>query len=376
MIVFLSSTDTLMYAKTTDGGATWGSTGTISSTGDLVYLSAWFDQETPGDSGTLIHMAYLDRDNDQCLYRTIDISDASLGTERSSLGDVTAVEINGSTNKVAITKARNGNLIVAFTTEADNDCVRSTNGGVTWIDRANPFESANQPDWLLLYPANVDAGDIAGIFWDASADAISVKMFDESGNTWNETAILSSMVEDAYDINMDGAVMHSDGKIYCVAHSNDDDAGDDLRAFIVNPNSIASPGIDTTPANIFTNQAESAGAAIQIDQFRDNIRVAHLKGNPTWTATVDVVYHESTDKMASWGSEQAYSEAAADDLRRVHAGRTVGGNNEGGFFQPVFFNDDLSDLFVNTVNDVSITKPGAGRFPRDRRTFRNSMLVR
>jgi len=52
------------------------------------------------------------------------------------------------------------------------------------------------------------------------------------------------------------------------------------------------------------------------------------------------------------GGDVDYSEAAADDHRSVHAGRTTG--NDGGFFQPCWYDDDDVDLAINLVNDVPI----------------------
>jgi len=54
--------------------------------------------------------------------------------------------------------------------------------------------------------------------------------------------------------------------------------------------------------------------------------------------------------MATWGTEQAYSEGTVDDYRLLNSGRMVGAN--GGRYQPSFFNDDLNDIFVNLVNDI------------------------
>lgn len=350
MIIFIDSASDPHYARTADGGATWTDEGALDAI-TCQRLSCWFDQETPGDSGTLVHCAYLDSTGgDRAKYMTIDVSDATLGTKRTVDSTVTVSASKGD-HRIAITKARNGNLIIAFTTQDDLECYRSVDAGENWTDRADPFETATEEDWLLLFPANVDDGDVAGVFWDRSADAITVKMYDDSANSWTETAILSSMTDDTQHINMDGAVRHSDGVIVCCAHSNDDATGDDLRTFTVNPNSIASPTVVTTTANVFTNQGAAAQCCVLVNQQNDDVYIAYCKGG-TWQVTTDIVYHISDDNMASWGVEQAYSEAAADDNRRVQAGRTIG--DSGGFFQPVWFDDDDTDLYVNLVNDVAI----------------------
>ena len=175
-------------------------------------------------------------------------------------------------------------------------------------------------------------------------------MWDDSAGTWTETSISGSMTADSVHVNMDGSVRHSDNHILMAVHSNDDNAGDDLLTWDLTVDSIASPTV-TAKTNVFTNQSESAQVSVHINQQNNDVRIAHLKGG-TWQSTVDVVFHISTDGMGTWGSEQAYSEAAADDLRLCPAGRTVG--DAGGRYQPAFYDDDGSDIFVNEVNDIEI----------------------
>jgi len=354
VIVFMDSSDDVVFTRTTDGGANWTKNGTALDTDHTRHMAAWFDQETPGDSGTLIHVSWLESTTNDAHYRTIDISDGSLGTLRTIDSTVTP-GATGDQNRIAITKARNGVLLMAFLTSTEIECYRSADSGANWTGRADVYETIGEEDHVLFFPANVDDGDVAALYWDKSTESISVKMYDDSADTWNETAILSSMKADTVDATMDGSVRHSDGFILGCAHSDDDDTTDDLRTWTVNPNSIMSPPIDTSTANIFTNQVESSAAALFINQQNDDVYVSYLKGG-TWLTSVDCVYHKSTDDMSSWDSESAYSQAAADNNRRVQAGRTVG--NDGGFYQPVWFNDDLLDLFVNVVNDVAIGAAG------------------
>lgn len=344
-----TSDEDLTFFRTTDSGENWSKT-IIETTPLTKHLAVWFDQETPGDLGTLLHLAFLTFTPDEVRYRTVDIADGSLGTLRTVDSSITATL--AWQNRICITKTKSGNLIVAFETEVDLECYRSDDDGATWTDRADVYETAGQFDFCLLFPANTaDDDDACALFWDRSADAISTKMYDESANTWTETAILSSIIDDLFWVNMDGSVLHSNQTILCAVHSDADTATDDLRTFIITPNSISSPGIDTTTANVATDQTGSAQCCVFINQQNDEVYIAYLKGG-TWLTAVDVVYHISTDGMSTWGSEQAYSQDTADDLRRVTAGRTLG--NGGGLFQPVFFNHDLTDYWINLVNDIPI----------------------
>lgn len=363
LIVYLDETNnTAAFRRTDDGGATWDASSTTIYTTDVRKIACWFDQETPGDSGTLVHVVIMDSNTGDVSYIPVDISDGSVGSI-IDVDDSNTISVSGDELRSAISKARNGDLMVAYSTQSEIACYTSDDNGATWDVKTDVYETANQEDYCLLYPANVDDGDFAAIFWDRSANEISVKMFDTSAGggsgTWTETTIVSATDNVAY-INMDGAVRHSDGFIVGAAHNAGDSAGDDLIVFTVDPDSIAAPAVLVSPgdfANIFTDQGESMQCAVMINQQNDDIYVAYLKGG-TWLSDVAVVYHISTNGMTSWGTEQAYSEAADDDFRRVHAGRTVGDN--GGFFQPAFFDDDDSDIFVNVTNDVAIAAAAAG----------------
>jgi len=348
--VYGDASDDLVFRRTVNAGVTWALT-SIQSGINLMRMGVHFDQETPGDSGTLLHISYLDSTSNEARYVTVDISDGSIGTIRLIDSGVT-VSTSNSINRMDITKTRNGNLIVAFSTGTEVECYRSVDAGVSWVDRADVFEGVAEEDYVILFPANTgDDADAAAYFWDRSADEISVKMYDDSANTWTETSILTSMIDDPTDISMDGSTRHSDGFLLGCAHSDEDETTDDFKTWTVNPNSIASPPVVIT-TNIFTNQGESGMGCMLIDQQSDDVYVAYVKGNPTFKSTSDVVFHKSTDGMTSWDAEEAYSEGAPDDLRVVQAGRTIG--DGGGFFQPIWDNDDLEDLLVNLVNDVFI----------------------
>lgn len=364
VIIFSDDGEDLSFVRTTDKGATWATTQV--EVGSVEEIAAWWDKETPGDTGTLVHVAWKDNVAQDWYYITIDVSDASQGTKRTV--DATVDSFLGFSNHSSISKAVNGNLMIVFSTGTEIECYRSDDDGVTWDTRADVYETANEEDWVLLFPADVDAGDFAAVFWDRSADEITIKMYDESANTWTEFGTPVIATANAVDSiayrNMDGAVRHSDNHVLFAVHSNHDDAGDDLLTFDLTVDSITVPSI-TAKANIFTNQGESAQVAMFINQQNDDIYVAYLKGG-TWEAAVDVVFHISTDGMASWGTEQAYSgTTGTHDFTLVHAGRSMG--NAGGRYQPGFYEDHEIDIWINEVNDIEFAAVvAAGGIPAKR----------
>lgn len=365
VVIFIDTfaQDDISFARTSDKGANWSTTEI--DDGDTQAVAVWYDKETPGNTGTLLHIAWVDAaSGGSIFYRTLDISDGSLGTQRTVEGSV-GVNSNPSSQRIAITQAVNDNIIVAFSQQGSSDsiqCYKSADNFATaGTDIADVYETASEEDWLLLFPADVDAGDAAAVFWDRSTNAITLKMYDDSEDTWTEfaTPIAATAVDDTAHMNMDGSVRLFDNKVLVAWHSDDDAAGDNLETATLTVDSITAPSI-AAGANIFTGQAESAQVGMLIDQNTNDVYVAHCKGG-TWQATVDVVYHKSTDDMGSWGSEQAYSEAAADDIRLCPGGRT--GSTDGGRWQPAFYNDDLTEIFVNEVNDVELGGGGAPATP-------------
>ena len=353
IIVFADVNREISFSRTIDEGANWSKT--VIEIGTTDNLVCWFDQETPGDSGSIVHLFWLDDDDDEAKYVDIDINDGSVGTIRTIASGLTMGLSN--TQRIAITKTVGGNIIAAFSTSAEIECYKSDDNFATaGTDIADVFETGTERDWVLLFPINTaDNNDACAIFWDRSADEISIKMYDDSGNSWTESSISGSMVDDTSHINMDASVRHSDKHILLGAHSDDDTVGDDLKTWDITPDDISSPTI-TAKTNIFTDQAESAQCAVLINQQNDDVYVAYLKGG-TWTSLTDVVFHKSTDGMGSWGGEQSYSETT-DDNRLVHGGRTIG--NSGGRIQWSFYNDDTAAIYVNLVNDIEIVATAVG----------------
>lgn len=362
LIVFLDAENDLSFARTIDKGANWATTEV--EAGTAFSVAVWFDQETPGDAGTLVNVAWTDFSAGALYYITIDISDGSEGTKRTIDGSIT-VDGTPAFNRLSITKTVSGNLIVAFSTQTEIACHRSTDGFNTSNDVVGDvFETTTEEDWVLLFPANTgDNDDACAIFWDRSVNDITIKMYDESDSgSWTEfaTAIDASATEDPIHRNIDGAVRHSDNHVLLAYHNNDDNATDDIETFDLTVASISTPVI-TAKADVVTNQAESAQVSVFINQQNDYVYVAYLKGG-TWQAEVDVVYHYSTDGMANWESESAYSEDTIEDRRIVSAGRTVG--DSGGRFQPSFYDHDDNDIFINQTLDVEIAAAGAAAMPQ------------
>jgi len=295
-----------------------------------------------------------DYTGDYAYYRTIDVSDGSLGTQRT-VDD--SLAIGSTTTRMGMTKTVSDNLMFALVTNNQLRTYKSTDSGENWTKRADLFETTGVLDQILMFPADTgDDNDAVALYLDISANQLDIKMYDDSdtaSGSWTTTNISGTFYDSTY-ILMDGAIRHSDNHLLVATHTDDDHPEDDLKTYDITVDSISSPTI-TAKTNIFTDQNESARAAMMINQQNDDVYVSYLKGG-TWGATVDAVYHKSDDGMDTWGSESAYSQEAPDDIVLLKGGRTIG--DDGGFIQWSFFNRDLYDIFVNTNNDIAIAAVG------------------
>lgn len=346
-VIYVDSTGDPSWSKTVNGGANW-SAATVIHAGTTTRLSIWYDRWTTGDTGTRIHVAYNDTGTHDIFYRDLDTNGDSLGTERTVFSGVDFSVGQWHEAVVDITKARGGNLYIAFWGDGAGEYgfYRSVDNGVNWGARSDVADG-NEADGILLMPgAEADDQDIWCIYWDRSADEISLKVYDDSGNSWGETLISAGMVADNSYYQISAAQRHSDNHVFLAAWSEIDAATADLKTW-----DIGGSASIVAKTDVLTDTAEAAQAAVLINQQNDDIYVAYLKG-ANWGDTVDVHYKKSDDGGANWGAEQDYSEGANDDFRAVWAGISVG--DAGGKFQPAWFDDDFNDLLCNLTNDVDI----------------------
>lgn len=355
-VVYIDSNIDLVYQKTGDGGATWDAPVVI-RTGTVFKYSIWFDKWTPGDSGTKIHIAYMDSAVDDVFYRFLDTSGDSLGTERTVFAGASFLNVAWNGSIIDITKARSGYLYIAFWADTSGELgfFRSTDGGPTWGSRAQHADG-NAVDLILLFPGNeADTNDIWCIYYDVSASEISLKIYDNSGDSWSETAIYNPVTFNSSAFPMAGSVRHSDNHVILAVWNLYATALADLMVW-----DIGGSGSIVAKTDVNTNLDDAAWVTVLINQQNDDIYVAYLVGAAIGSA-VDAKFKKSADGAGSWSAQQDYSQAVADDIRGIWAGLSV--MDDGGKFQPLWFNDDINALYVNLVNDIDIAAGGGGGVP-------------
>ena len=351
-VIYIDSSYDLKYNKTSDGGATWAGTTNI-RTGTIHNADCWADWQTPGDTGTKIHIVYADMDTDDIRYCYLDVSTDAVGGDTQIESDQSGIGLDNPAASlgsyiVSITKTRGGNLATAFNYQANLTQYfgfYTSPDGVTWTSKSSLWEASG--DFIQLYPGNeADNQDIWATFWDTSTDEISLKTFDNSGNSWSEQLISASMAENIAFIQFNGQVRISDGHLIFSAWSAYNDAGADLMVWDIN-----GAGSITAKSDVITNEANSGAVSVFINHVNDDIYVTYFSGSGLG-ATVQCFYKKSTDGGANWGGETAMQADAEDDERWISAG--VVKPTGDGHFMPVWFNDDLDDIFCNTSNGVAI----------------------
>jgi len=353
----------LVYRKTADGGATWGAK-TLMKSGGIIAYDCWADWQTAGDAGTKIHIAYMDSVTDDIRYIYLDTNTDSVGGDDQIEACAGTGAFYGFTGfpsfLISITKTRGGNLAVALRYRDDSPTFfysfYTSPDATTWTSEASPWEADR--DLILLVPGNeADNQDIWAVFWDVGANEISLKTYDDSGNSWSEQSIAGSMTDSLNFLQMDGVIRLSDGHLILAAWNLYDNAAADLMTWDINGAASI-----TAKTNVITDEAETFLASVFINQDNDDVYVAYVSGTAA-LSLVKVFYKKSVDGGANWGGETAMQADAEDDERWISCGAMK--KAWGGKFQPYWYNEDLYDLFTNTDNGISIAAGGGAAPPSD-----------
>lgn len=359
-VIYAGFLANLRYRKTTDGGATWEDAVVIKGGVTLSY-DCWADWQTAGDAGTKIHIAYIDTDTNDVRYVYLDTDGDSVGGD-DLIEDAQGTGLLGSLGRqrhhISITKTRGGNLVVAFR-YVDNAAAHfygfyTSPDGDTWTSKASPWENVGEegvPDYILLFPGNeADNQDVWATFWDVGEDEISLKTYDDSGDSWSEQLISANMIYASTILTMDGTIRLSDGHLIFAAWSQVDNPASDLMVWDINGAASI-----TAKTNVITDTAEYLLVSVFVNQVNDDIYIAYVGGTAAWSL-VAAFYQKSVDGGANWGGQQALQADAEDDELWISAGAMKAA--WGGKFQPYWFNDDLWDLFTNVDNGISIAAAG------------------
>lgn len=308
---YMVSTDALSdvsFRKSADG-ITWGNAVAVFA-GTATNLAIWYDRwtDTSGTLGDLIHCVYTESATDDTLYRTINTASSD------ALSTQTVIFAGASTaggGHLSVTRAVGGNVYCKTVIDAgaEGGFYRLPTANVpngAWDAARTVDEAIATTDLMILLPDYdaADTQDILAFFWDASANEVSRKLYDDSANSWAETSIAGSMFEVAATTafsNFAAAPDPTNTRHLLVAWSNTDTNLADLRCWTVDASTI------TEVTNVVLNSTDDQGlAAIGIDTSTGYWHVFYAgasAGGETWNTAVNVYTKVSQDSGSTWGPE-------------------------------------------------------------------------
>jgi hypothetical protein len=303
--VYIDTASDVVFTKSSDG-ITW-SNPTVVFAGTTTNLAIWYDRWS-NVSGDLIHCAYTESATDDTLYRTINTASSDALSTQTSIFAGASTAAGG---HLSITRAVGGNVYVKTVIDAgaEGGFYRLPNANVpdgAWDAARTVDETIATLDQMILLPdlTAADTQDIMAIFWDASANEISRKLYDDSGNSWSETSIATSMTElstaTAFP-NFAAAVDITNSQIVLIAWSTTDTANADLRCWTITNSAI------TEVTNVVLNSTDDQGlCALSIDTTTGYWYAFYCgasAGSETWNTSLNVYTKVSTDGGTTWGPE-------------------------------------------------------------------------
>lgn len=340
----------LAFKKSTDGGLSW-SASTVIFAGTIVSFSVWYDRWS-GISADLIHLAYTESGGSDTLYRTVDAgSSDSLSTQTTIFAGASSAA-NG---MLSICRARGGNVYCRTTIDngAEGGFYRLPNANVpagAWDAARTINETLAGSDQCILLPGwAADNQDMMLIFWDVSANEVSRQLYDDSANSWAETSISTSMVEQAASTSWPHFAAFVDitnSQNVIISWNGIDTANADLLGWTVTESAITA--FTTSVVLNGTDDQALAGFAIDtVTGYWWAFYAGKSDGSETWLTSVNIYCKCSTDSGATWGPETKLTNVADDITWLTTCPR---------FFGPPFvgYHKDktLDELYINAQISV------------------------
>jgi len=321
---YRDSNGSIVYSKTTDGGATWGTPVAVTAQTDTIQVAVWYDRWTPGDTtGNLIHIAYIDTGDDDIWYRALNTSNDTFTAAEVNItaGLGYAGTLAAGTNHVTITKGTDGALYAAVTDGSDNIMVRCTancTNAANWAV-SEPASWAVGNDFQILVP--MLSGRIMLIWWDISATTNDLKYSVWNGSSWsNFAAITTALDNSTYDASFGAAVDPSTGNVYLAYANQAATLGTDDDVKVKRYNYSSGTWTDLTDVVTDSVCAGSSNCGITgVKIARDNttgyLYVLYTAQSTAGTAATGNVYFKySTDDGLTWSVEFGPLYSTNDDI--------------------------------------------------------------
>ncbi len=321
---YRDSTGACVYSKTTDGGATWGAAVTVDSQTDCISIAVWYDQWTPGDTGTRIHIATIDTSVDDIWYSSFNTANDTFDNTIFNISDNAAYggTLTAGTNYVSITKSTTGALYAATLDGSDSivmQCTANCTTDANWVENSPTFTLGNDPPILLPQAS----GAVMLLQWDISADDLQHKIF--NGTSWdaNWTTIEANAADNTtYDAAFGAAIDPSTFDVYLAAADDIATLGgsdDDIKVWRYSAGAwSARTDVVTDSACAGVSNCGITGAKIARDPNTDYLYVLYsAQSTPGTAASANVYWKYSTDGGSTWSAEFGPVYSTNDDIYGV-----------------------------------------------------------
>jgi|GEM_PF-965818 len=318
---YIDSGGNVAYSSTTNGGSSWGAAISVDgSNTDDFQVAVWYDQWTPGLSGSLIHIAFIDSGDDDIWYRTLDTSNNTLsgtGPVNITSGLSYTGSLANGTNHVTISRATDGTLYAAVSDASDNMAVRCTSTCTTagnWsVSEPASWTAGN--DFQIFIPQL--SGRMLFLWWDINVTSNDIKWSVWTGS-WSGWANLDTALDNTtYDASWGATVDPSNGDVYLAyaASANTLGTDDDIRVrkFTTSWSSLTDVVTDSKCAGV--SNCGIIGAKIARDSNDGYLYVLYTaRSTPATAGTGNLYWKYSTDGGSTWSAEFGPVYSSNDDI--------------------------------------------------------------
>ena len=279
----------------------------------------WYDRWTPGNTGNIIHIVYIDTGSDDVWYDTFDTSTDTNGTEVAM--DTTSRNVMTNADNSTISRGTDGDLYIGFcngSTAASCNVKKCTDTCTTagnWTGTGtSPLDAAN--DYIRLFPlAN---GNMMIIRHDISADDIQSRTYTDSTNSWAgswNNIDINAAENTTYPETLVGVVDINTNDIYLAYGASVAVANQaDIRTAVYDGSTWA------TKTDVVTDVNTMISLDIGYDLYNDRVFVAYIQG--TAGSNTTVYYKNSSDGMTSWSTAQQIN-TITGDIRYVYLNQST-----------------------------------------------------
>lgn len=314
---YVGNDGTCYYRKTADSGASWSSATQFADPTDCSNVAVWYDQWTPGDTGSQIHIVTMHNSTNDLRYNRLDTTTDTLllGTSPvdATVGQTPTLSIGA--NIPTITKGTDGTIYLAISDDADafvQECSSSCNLAGSWSETGTNPMATNIGDMQLLVP--LLGGEILLISRVRTSDNILSKVWNNTSWDTSWTALDGSAPENAtYELALSAVTNPVTGRVhvvYVADHNNFSTADHDIRT------AYFEGGSWTTGTNILTNDSRGiTEVALALDRNTGDVYATYgLRSTLEVATSTDIYWASSTATMLSWSGDTGPLNVGADDF--------------------------------------------------------------